>query len=111
MEQISLDDVNKLIEEEYLRLRNLSLSKNIQYNNSLQNPNKIISKSTVIDGIINRIDDKLNRLSSAGINEDTIDTVDDIIGYLVHLRIAYNREMENKKTKNVFIDIRGYHGC
>jgi hypothetical protein len=67
------------------------LQKNIDYNNSLQNPQRIFARGSEIDGIMGRIDDKLNRIKAAGLNDNTIDTVDDLIGYLVHLRIAYNR--------------------
>jgi Zn-dependent M32 family carboxypeptidase len=111
--EVTIEKVNELIEKEYERLKNLSLSKNIQYNNSLQNPQRKISNASVTEGILNRIDDKLNRISSCGINEDTIDSVDDIIGYFMHIRIRYNieKEIEKNNKKVNYIDIRGYHGC
>tara|TARA_Y100000004_G_C8849808_1_gene384243 strand:+ start:553 stop:702 length:150 start_codon:yes stop_codon:yes gene_type:complete len=42
-----------------------------------------------MDSICARIDDKLMRIANAGINENTLDTIDDLIGYLVLLKIAY----------------------
>jgi hypothetical protein len=39
-------------------------------------------------GIKARINDKLNRIKQVGLNDKTEDTVDDLIGYLVHLQIA-----------------------
>jgi hypothetical protein len=89
---MNIEEINNLIRKEYDRLKDLSIQKNIQYNNSLQNPKRTISRASVIEGIVNRIDDKLNRISSCGINGDTIDTIDDIIGYLIHIRIRYNIE-------------------
>jgi hypothetical protein len=38
------------------------------------------------------LDDKLGRIRQAGITEDTIDTIDDLVGYLVHLRIALKKK-------------------
>jgi hypothetical protein len=89
---MTLEETNAKINEEFNRLRLMVLDKNVSYNNSLQTPQNVFSRSSVIEGISKRIDDKLNRIKAAGINEDTIDTVDDIIGYLVHLRIAYNNQ-------------------
>jgi len=38
------------------------------------------------------------RIANRGINENTLDTVDDLIGYLVLLKIAwYEREMQDGK--------------
>lgn len=66
--------------------RNLIL-KNNAYGDSLQNPISVFQKNK-IEGILGRIDDKLSRIKSVGLNDDTEDTVDDLIGYLVHLKIA-----------------------
>ena len=89
---MTLEETNQHINKEFNRLRLMVLNKNISYNNSLQSPQNVFSTAGVIEGIAKRIDDKINRIKAAGINEDTIDTVDDIIGYLVHLRIAYNNK-------------------
>jgi hypothetical protein len=93
---MTLDEANKRIIEEFDRLKALVIQKNIDYNNSLQNPNNIFSDASVIEGIAKRIDDKLNRIKAAGINDNTIDTVDDIIGYLTHLRISYDNINTNR---------------
>lgn len=89
---MNINETNQLIVIEFNRIKEMVLEKNISYNNSLQNPNNIFSKSDVIEGIAKRLDDKINRITAAGINEQTIDTIDDIIGYLIHLRIAYNNK-------------------
>jgi hypothetical protein len=95
---MDLNQTNKLLTEEFERLKAMVIQKNIDYNNSLQNPNNIFSGADVIEGIAKRIDDKLNRIKAAGINENTIDTVDDLIGYMVHLRVSYNSL--NKRTSS-----------
>jgi hypothetical protein len=84
----NITEVNKLIEETCNELKELLIQKNIDYNNSLQNPIQVFSKSAPIDGILSRLDDKLNRIKKKGINDKTEDTIMDIMGYLVHLKIA-----------------------
>lgn len=68
-------------------IRDNVIQKNIDYNDSLQNPLNIFQKNK-IDGILGRIDDKLNRIKAVGLNDKTEDTIEDLIGYLVHLKIA-----------------------
>jgi hypothetical protein len=84
----NLTEVNKLIELECEQLKELLIQKNIDYNNSLHNPISVFSKVSNIDGILARLDDKLNRILKKGINDKTEDTVSDLIGYLIHLKIA-----------------------
>lgn len=66
--------------------------KNITYGDSLQNPVRVFSKATGVESISGRIDDKLSRIQAVGVNDDTIDTVKDLIGYFVHLIIAYEKD-------------------
>ena len=56
----------------------------------LQNPLGIFQKNKM-DGILGRIDDKLNRIKAVGINDKTEDTVSDLIGYLIHLKIMLTK--------------------
>ena len=68
------------------------IDKNIAYGDSALNPVRIFSKSDAIEQLRVRIDDKLSRLmkGTAYIGDNDID---DLIGYLVLLKIA--------KEKNV----------
>lgn len=84
----NITEVNKLIELKCDELKDLLIQKNIDYNNSLQNPIQVFSKSLPIDGILSRLDDKLNRIKKKGVNDKTEDTISDILGYLIHLKIA-----------------------
>jgi len=84
----NITEVNKLIELECEQLKELLIQKNIDYNNSLHNPIRVFSKVSNTEGILARLDDKLNRILKKGINDKTEDTVSDLIGYLIHLKIA-----------------------
>jgi hypothetical protein len=68
----------------------LLLNKNIAYGNSALSPIRIFSKAETNEQLYVRIDDKLNRLknnqSYPGDND-----VDDLIGYLVLLKVANQR--------------------
>ena len=78
--------INNKIIEQFDRLKNLVVQKNNDYGNSLHNPINVFQKNK-IEGLLGRLDDKLNRIKTVGINDNTEDTVDDLIGYLIHLNI------------------------
>ena len=71
----------------------LLISKNTDYGNTALNPTNVFSKLNSREAICARIDDKLSRISNRGINDKTEDTIDDLIGYLLLLKMAMN---ENK---------------
>ena len=54
----------------------------------------IFSKLKAIEAINVRIDDKLSRIKNKGVNDKTEDTLVDLIGYLILLKIAY---LKNEK--------------
>jgi len=87
------EDVDNQIVYNFDRIKELVLEKNNEYNNSLQNPISVFS-NTPMYGILGRIDDKIGRIKSAGVNDNTLDTIDDLIGYLVHLRIMYENNQK-----------------
>ena len=79
-------DTNKRIKLFCDDLSNFLIQKNIDYNDSLQNPLGVF-QTNKIDGVLGRIDDKLNRIKKVGINDKTEDTITDLIGYLIHLKL------------------------
>ena len=83
---------NEKITEIIEKLEDLVLSKNTTYGDSLQNPVRVFSKSTSVESICGRIDDKLSRIQAVGVNDETIDTIYDLMWYYIHLLIAYERE-------------------
>ncbi len=62
------------------------IKKNDDYGDSLQNPIGVFQKDKM-QGLLGRLDDKLNRIKAVGINDKTEDTIGDLIGYLIHLKI------------------------
>lgn len=90
--QKSTMHTNEKIEHVIERLEDLLISKNNTYGDSLQNPVRIFSRLDRMESISGRIDDKLSRIQAVGINEDTKDTLFDLMGYIVHLIIAFEDE-------------------
>ena len=84
---------NERIQAVIEKLEDLVLSKNTTYGDSLQNPVRVFSKASSVESICGRIDDKLSRIAAVGVNDDTIDTIYDLMGYYIHLIIAYEREL------------------
>ena len=73
-------------------------TKNASYGDSLSNPLSIFSSEQNLKnlarrqyGICCRIDDKLARIATVGLNEDTLDTLDDVIGYLLRLKLTFKK--------------------
>ena len=88
---IAMRNTNMKINKVFDEIRDQVVQKNIDYNNSLQNPIGIFQQNK-LDGIKGRIDDKLNRIVACGLNDKTEDTISDLIGYLVHLKIALGED-------------------
>jgi hypothetical protein len=85
-----MEDTNKKIKAYCDDLSTFLIQKNNDYNDSLQNPINVFQKDKM-QGILGRIDDKLNRIKSVGINDNTEDTITDLIGYLIHLKIMLEK--------------------
>lgn len=73
-------------------IKDLLLKKNDSYGNSALEPIKVFSKASAVEQLKVRIDDKISRLYH-GKEYGSEDTVTDLIGYLVLLKIA---EAENE---------------
>ena len=72
-------------------IRDLLLSKNKAYGDSAIEPDNIFSKLDNAQAICARIDDKLSRIKNKGLDDATEDTLDDLIGYLILLKVARTR--------------------
>lgn len=75
---------------ECVELAALLIEKNRKYGDSALNPARVFSKADAAEQIKVRLDDKLSRLRSAQADEDE-DVVQDLLGYLILLRIARKR--------------------
>ena len=85
-------------------VKEMLLDKNMKYGDSALNPARIFSKSDSVEQIKVRIDDKLSRLSQ-GIEADEEDVINDLIGYLVLLKIAKQRKSYDDGWASFFADI------
>ena len=79
-------DIRRVCDE----VRDLLISKNRSYGDSALHPSRIFSKSDNVEQLLVRIDDKLSRIQNGhdwpGDNE-----IDDLMGYLILLKIAKER--------------------
>jgi len=73
-------------------IKELLLQKNAKYGDSALNPERVFSKADAVEQIKVRIDDKLSRIATTGFSAIDEDTLQDLIGYLVLLKIALDRK-------------------
>lgn len=75
------------IERVVTEVKDMLVAKNRSYGDSALYPTRIFSKSDTVEQLLVRIDDKLSRIQNGhdwpGDNE-----IDDMIGYLILLKIA-----------------------
>ena len=69
------------------KIKDLLISKNKKYGNSALEPLGVFSQLSAKDGLLVRIDDKLKRIKNGSLNQDDEDVINDLIGYLVLLKI------------------------
>ncbi len=88
-------------------IKELLIHKNRKYGNSALQPNRIFSKCSATEQLLVRIDDKLNRImKGAGLLANDEDVVNDLIGYLVLLKIS----MESDKYNDILDTSRAIYG-
>ena len=85
-------DTKDLILEVSTEVVNLLLEKNEAYGDSALNPSNIFAKGDAVENLSARIDDKLMRIKMRGITDETEDTVQDLIGYLILLKVALRQK-------------------
>lgn len=71
-------------------ITSMLIDKNMAYGDSALDPVRIFSKSNPIEQLLVRIDDKLSRFAR-GTDYPGDNDIDDLIGYLVLLKIAKER--------------------
>ncbi len=89
-----------------LEIRELLVSKNLKYGNSALEPLGVFSKLSAKDGLLVRIDDKLKRIKNGSLEKDDEDVINDLIGYLVLLKIQtledkYKRNRDNRLKNRI----------
>ena len=68
-------------------VKDMLIEKNRKYGDSALNPIRIFAKSDTVEQIKVRIDDKLNRFKNIQ-KDDTEDVINNLIGYLILLKVA-----------------------
>ena len=71
-------------------IRDLLIAKNQKYGNSALEPLGVFSQLSAKEGLLVRIDDKLKRIKNGSLEKDDEDVINDLIGYLVLLKIINN---------------------
>jgi hypothetical protein len=85
-----------------LEIRELLVSKNLKYGNSALEPLGVFSQLSAKEGLLVRIDDKLKRIKNGSLQKDDEDVINDLIGYLVLLKIETKRaKLERKKDLDI----------
>jgi len=88
IESISLTKTQVEISQVCDELKTMLIDKNNSYGNSALDPVRIFSKSNNVEQLLIRIDDKLSRFARG--NEFPGDNdIDDLLGYLVLLKVAH----------------------
>ena len=82
------EEVHDVLQE----IEDLLVAKNEKYGNSALEPIGVFSQLSSKSGLLVRIDDKLKRIKNGSLDNDDEDVVNDLIGYLVLLKIHANRE-------------------
>ena len=82
-------------------VRDLLLEKNAAYGDSALKPSNIFARGSAVENIACRIDDKFMRIKNKGLNDATEDTLQDLIGYLILLKIAIEDERAQPTNNNL----------
>jgi len=108
-----MNDTEQQINAVCNQIKTLLILKNNAYGDSALEPVRIFSKNSSVDGLLVRIDDKLSRIKNMGVSSASEDTLMDLIGYLVLLKIQLNKSMSSgfetmaKETQKKIVDQLG----
>lgn len=85
-----MTDAQALIREECDALCEMLLAKNRAYGNSALEPVRVFSRASSVEQLLVRIDDKLSRLARGSAAGEDVEQ--DLLGYLILLRVARRLE-------------------
>ncbi len=90
-------DYTKLIKETCDEVRDLLIEKNTAYGHSVFKPiDKFGIRIPPIESILARMADKEARIANKGFNDQTEDTLKDLIGYMILLYVVVKIQEQNK---------------
>jgi len=95
-----MNDFSHQVSTYLLEIRELLISKNIKYGNSALEPLGVFSQLSAKEGLLVRIDDKLKRIKNGSLEKDDEDVINDLIGYLVLLKIQTNEDKYKRNRDN-----------
>ena len=101
-----MNDFSHKVSTYLLEIRELLITKNLKYGNSALEPLGVFSKLSAKEGLLVRIDDKLKRIKNGSLEKDDEDVINDLIGYLVLLKIQtledkYKRNRDNRLKNRI----------
>lgn len=85
-------------------VRDLLLEKNQKYGNSALDPLRVFSTASPVEQLMVRVDDKLSRIKTSGLSGIDEDTLQDLIGYLVLLKVAVTTDEPQQGDPLPFTD-------
>jgi hypothetical protein len=85
---VDMNNFDEKVKEVLNEIETLLISKNAKYGNSALEPLGVFSQLSAKNGLLVRIDDKLKRIKNGSLEKDDEDVVNDLIGYLVLLKIS-----------------------
>jgi hypothetical protein len=93
--EVALSNTEREIIQVCDDLKAMLLMKNRAYGDSALSPMRVFSRADTVEQLKVRLDDKLSRLMRGGAlpDESMEDTVFDLMGYLVLLRVATKRRL------------------
>ena len=94
-----MEKTEDIIKDEARKILMLLLEKNKAYGDTANNPPKIFSNLDAVEWLCARIDDKLSRIKMRGITDATEDSVSDLIGYLILLKVQLKKNRKNLDNK------------
>jgi hypothetical protein len=98
------------IAQECDSIKDLLLGKNAKYGDSALNPIRVFSKASNVDQLLVRIDDKLSRIArGVGLVASDEDVIQDLIGYLVLLKIALKGQNTPGFSEDVYRSLLEEH--
>jgi hypothetical protein len=95
-----MNDFANKISSYLLEIRELLITKNLKYGNSALEPLGVFSKLSAKEGLFVRIDDKLKRIKNGSLEKDDEDVINDLVGYLVLLKIQTQEERYKRNREN-----------
>ena len=91
-----VNDLSQILQE----IGTMLESKNQKYGNSALEPLGVFSQLSAKEGLLVRIDDKLKRIKNGSLEKDDEDVVNDLIGYLILLKMLDKNDRKAMQKAN-----------